>query len=164
MKKLLILLFALAILSCEDDISVTLPDAGPVLAFDAWIYRKAEKQTIRITRTNSYFDTSEPEGISGASVLVVAASGTVFPFAEESPGIYSWIPANPADSFGTVGETYFLDVQIDGKQYSSVSNMGRVPKLTALPGDLKRAHLERMIHFLRNSGPGILKVKATLTG
>ncbi|WP_436514683.1 DUF4249 domain-containing protein [Ekhidna sp. To15] len=132
MKKLFILLFAVAILACEDDILVELPEAEPVLAFDAWIYRKAEKQTIRITRTNSYFDSSEPEGISGASVLVVDGSGTVYPFNEESPGTYSWLPANPADSFGTVGETYFLDVQINGKQYGSVSKMGRVPKIDSI--------------------------------
>lgn len=132
MKKLLIILSAIAILACEDDVNVELPDAEPVLAFDAWIYRKAEKQTIRITRTNSYFDGSNPEGISGASVLVVDGDGTVFPFSEESPGVYSWIPANAADSFGTVGQTYYLDVQIDGKQYGSVSTMGRVPEVDSI--------------------------------
>ncbi|WP_425389815.1 DUF4249 domain-containing protein [Ekhidna sp.] len=132
MKKLLIILSAVIILSCEDDINVQLADAEPVLAFDAWIYRKAEKQTIRITRTNTYFDGSTPAGVSGASVAVVDADGTVFPFNEESPGIYSWLPANEADSFGTVGQTYFLDVLIDGKQYGSVSKMGRVPEIDSI--------------------------------
>lgn len=132
MKKLLILLFAITILACEDDISVGLPNAEPILAFDAWIYRKAEKQTIRITRTNTYFDGSEPAGVSGASVLIVDGSGTIYPFNEESAGVYSWLPANAADSFGTVGETYFLDVQIDGKQYGSVSQMGRVPEIDSI--------------------------------
>ncbi|MEO9483127.1 MAG: DUF4249 domain-containing protein [Ekhidna sp.] len=132
MKKLFILLFAIMILACEDDISVELPNAEPILAFDAWIYRKAEKQTIRITRTNSYFDSSAPGGVSGASVLVVDGAGTIYPFIEESPGEYSWIPANAADSFGTVGETYLLDVQIDGKQYGSTSKMGRVPEIDSI--------------------------------
>ncbi|MEQ9567030.1 MAG: DUF4249 family protein, partial [Pseudomonadales bacterium] len=132
MKKLLIIFLGLSILACEDDINVELPNAEPVIAFDAWIYRKAEKQTIRITRTNTYFDGTEPEGISGASVAVVDGEGTIFPFNEESPGVYSWLPANAADSFGTVGQTYFLDVLIDGKQYGSVSKMGRVPEIDSI--------------------------------
>ena len=44
MKKLFIILPVFVLLSCEDDINVELADADPVLAFDAWIYRKAEKQ------------------------------------------------------------------------------------------------------------------------
>ncbi|WP_370088679.1 DUF4249 domain-containing protein [Ekhidna sp.] len=132
MKKLLIILSVITILACEDDVNVQLPDAEPVLAFDAWIYRKAEKQTIRITRTNSYFDGSDPVGISGAEVVIEDGSGERFLFDEESPGVYSWIPANAADSFGTVGQTYFLDVRIDGKQYGSVSTMGRVPEIDSI--------------------------------
>lgn len=132
MKKFFIILAVFALLSCEDDINVDLADAKPVLAFDAWIYRKAEKQTIRITRTNTYFDGSEPEGVSGASVLVVDAGGSIYPFNEESPGFYSWLPTNATDSFGTVGQTYFLDVQINGKQYGSVSRMGRVPEIDSI--------------------------------
>ncbi|WP_420317063.1 DUF4249 family protein [Ekhidna sp.] len=132
MKKLLYILSVFVLFSCEDDIIVQLADADPILAFDAWIYRKAEKQTINITRTNAYFDGTAPEGVTGASVLVVDADGTVYPFNEEEPGVYSWLPADEADSFGTVGQTYFLDVQIEGKQYGSISKMGRVPEIDSI--------------------------------
>ncbi|NQZ75259.1 MAG: DUF4249 domain-containing protein [Ekhidna sp.] len=132
MKKFLILFTAFILFSCEEDILVDLVDTEPILAFDAWIYRKAEKQTINITRTNGYFNSGDPAGISGASVRVVALDGTSYPFNEESPGVYSWLPANDADSFGVVGQTYFLDVQINGKQYGSVSEMGRVPEIDSI--------------------------------
>lgn len=132
MRKVAIILLAIFLLSCEDDVAVDLPNADPVLSIDAWIFRKAAKQTIKITRTNAYFDGSEPEGISGAVVRILDDNGTAYVFNEEDPGNYSWIPSSPVDSFGTIGSSYFLDVQIDGKQYNAVSYMGRVPKIDSI--------------------------------
>jgi len=132
MKRIAIILTVLTLLACEDDIRVELPNADPVLAFDAWIYRKAEKQTIRISRTNTYFDASDPEGISGASVMIVDGAGEVFPFLEESPGVYSWLPAHAADTFGDMDQTYFLNVEIDGSNYRAFSYTSRVPNIDSI--------------------------------
>lgn len=132
MKKIFIIALIASIIGCESDVNVDLPKADSAIAFDAWIYRKAEKQTITITQTNTYFDNTSPAGVSGASVNVVDEDGTVFTFNEEKPGTYSWIPANAADSFGTVGKAYFLDVNIDGKKYSATSFMGRVPEIDSI--------------------------------
>lgn len=131
-QKAFFLALSIGILACEDDITVDLPEAEPVLAFDAWLYQKPEKQTILISRTNTYFDASEPEGISGAAVNVIDGNGTTFAFNEESAGVYSWLPSSPTDTFGTVGQSYVLDVRIGEERYSAFSQMGRVPEIDSI--------------------------------
>lgn len=134
MKKLgIILLMALGF-SCEEPVPVELPNAERVLVFDAWIYHKAERQEIRISQSNTYFDNSAPTGIEGASVRILDEDGTEFIFTEDpdTTGVYFWLPANPTDSFGTIGKRYFLDVSIEGNRYGAASQLNDVPPVDSI--------------------------------
>jgi len=135
MKKLF-LPFVVAVLfsGCEDVIDPGLPEADDPIVVDAWLYRKAEPQTISITRANAYFDQNTPQGISGATVNVYDADdlSSPLPFLEEEPGKYVWNPINPSDSFGSVGQTYVLDIELNGDHFNSVSSMNRVPKVDSI--------------------------------
>jgi hypothetical protein len=127
------LLLPAGFLSCEDVIDVELPVANPIVVIDAFINNQPEDQTIRITRTQPYFDNSAPEGIAGAEVTVVDDQGNVRIFNEKNePGLYVWesTPAQPV--FGSVGNSFDLAVNIDGAVYTASSRMNRVPVVDSI--------------------------------
>ncbi len=119
---------------CEQDITTGLPTSEPLVAFDAWLYNNAEPQEIDIYITNQYFDSSQPQGISGAIVSVtnVEDPGEVYIFNETETGKYIWNPTNPTDSFGAIGSVYYMNVDIDGITYESVSQLNRVPPIDSI--------------------------------
>ena len=129
------LLYAMLLLlaACEDRIFPELPDGPPSLVVDAWINNKAETQTIRITRSLPYFQTSSPAGLSGASVQITDDSGSTYIFTEqETPGIYQWIPQPEDGGFGETGRNYTLVVQIGENVYEASSRMNRVPEIDSI--------------------------------
>ena len=134
MKYLFYILVVTALcIACEDRIDPGLPNEDAPIAIDAMLYRKAEPQIIRISRANTYFDNSIPTGVPGAIVTVTdLESGDPFVFTEMENGEYVWTPANPADSFGVVGNSYRLDIDIDQNTYSSFSQINRVPKIDSI--------------------------------
>lgn len=119
--------------SCETVINPTLQNASPVLVVDAWINDKLEKQTVLLTQTQSYFDSSQPTGVSGAVVAIQdLTEGKQYSFVESSTkkGSYEWTPG--ASSFGKVGNTYKLIVTVNGEQFESTTSMGRVPQIDSI--------------------------------
>jgi hypothetical protein len=142
MKNLFLLLIAtLVLMACEDRIFPELPSADAPIVIDAWLYRKPETQTIRISRANTYFDQGKPVGISGAIVQVVDESdpGNPIIFTESAAGIYEWIPSSPTDTFGVMGNSYRLSIQINSETYTSFSAINRVPKVDSITWRLEPA-------------------------
>jgi hypothetical protein len=134
MKRYLIIL-SIFIFGCDTQIFPELPETEPLVAIDAWLYHKPEKQTIFITTTNTYFDDSDPDGISNANVRIVNVEDPdeVYLFTEEiKPGRYSWMPASSTDTFGILGESYFLEMVINEVAYASVASINRVPTIDSL--------------------------------
>lgn len=133
MKKYLFLLLIISF-GCDTEINPDLPNVEPLVAVDAWLYRKAEPQTISITVTNTYFDNSAPVGISDATVRVVNIENPseIYFFTEGSEGIYTWSPASATDTFGIVGESYVLDMVIQEVNYTSFTTLNRVPTIDSL--------------------------------
>jgi len=136
-----LLLAAFVFIACEDRIYPELPSANAPLVIDAWLYRKAEPQTIRIRRANAYFDQSAPVGVPDAIVRVIDQNDPDNPivFTETEPGIYVWEPAHATDTFGIMGHSYVLDVQWNGNTYSATSQINRVPKVDSLTWRLEPA-------------------------
>ena len=130
--KVIFPILVLFCLACEDVIDVDLQTGEPLVAIDAWLYRKAETQTIRISSTQNYFDASDLTGVTGANVVVRDDQGSLFNFTEDSIGVYTWSPASPTDSFGVVGRSYFLEIQLDAITYTASSSMGRVPTIDSI--------------------------------
>lgn len=133
MKKLVYISIILVLLGCETDIPVELPEADALVAVDAWLYHKAEPQVIDLTLTNTYFDRSSPSGIPGATVTVTDLNTSeVYSFAEEEPGKYVWNPATPTDSFGIVGNDYYLSIELIDRTIESVSTLNRVMPIDSI--------------------------------
>src|SRR5579872_557161 len=90
---LLLIIGGAFLLSCDDVINPTLQSASPVLAVDGWINNKLETQAILLTLTQPYFDSSQPTGVSGATVTVAdVTDGTQYSFVENPSvkGSYEW--------------------------------------------------------------------------
>lgn len=136
-----LLLAAAVLMACEERIFPELPSGEAPIVIDAWLYRKPETQTIRISRANRYFDQTRPMGISGAIVRVIDQDDPTNPilFTETDPGVYVWEPAQATDTFGIMGRSYALDIQWNGNTYSSFSTINRVPKVDSLTWRLEPA-------------------------
>lgn len=131
-RNYIILLFVTATLltGCEDEVQLTLEDAPPVLVVDAWINDKPVDQVIRLTRSQPYFDSSLPEGVSGATVEVTDDLGKSYVFTETSPGTYTW--EFEGDRLGAVGREFSLQIQVDGQVLTAESAMNRVPEVDSV--------------------------------
>lgn len=128
---LVILSFTLLLFACDEVINPELEAAEPVFVVDAWLNNAAGPQQIRITRSQPYFNSSAPGGVSGAIVRVVDQNGNVFPFTESEPGTYTWTPDGD-ETFGTVGIVYDLSVQVGAETFLAETRMGRAPKIDSI--------------------------------
>jgi hypothetical protein len=119
--------------SCEDVIEVDLAAGDNQLVVDAWINNLSETQTITLTRTISYFNSSNPPVETGATVQIIEDDGTVYNFEDEdNNGTYLWKPAN-GESFGRIGGTYGLSIVTeDGVEYVSASSMKRIMPIDSI--------------------------------
>jgi hypothetical protein len=117
--------------SCDEVINPTLEDAEPVVVSDAWLNNAPGNQTIKITRSQPYFNNDMPAGVSGAIVSVADQNGKVYSFVESDLGMYTWTPL-ASEVFGTVGNKYSLSVRIGSETFVSESRMGRVPMIDSV--------------------------------
>lgn len=124
---------AVALMSCEDKINPKLEHADPVLVVDAWVNNKPEDQLVVLTKTQPYFDNTNPPGVSGATVVITDNDGKAYTFVEDSqvPGNYVWRYQNN-EVFGAVGKNYTLSVMVDGESFLSSCTMGRVPPIDSI--------------------------------
>ncbi len=134
MKNFIKILLISIVVACEQDITTGLPESDPLVAFDAWLYHSATPQTIDIYTTNTYFDSSEPVGISGATVEITNINDPVdtYSFTEGPAGEYTWIPLTATDTFATIGGVYSLTIDIGGTTYESLTDLSAVPSIDSI--------------------------------
>lgn len=130
---------ALLLFSCDEVINPRLEEADPIVVIDAWLNNAPGTQTIKITRTQPYFEKVFPPGVSGAVVLVTDQNGKVYSFQQTNSGVYTWTPASN-EVFGTVGLRYTLSVQIGSETFTSEARMGRVPPIDSVTFFLEEAN------------------------
>lgn len=130
MKKILYILFIAAIFGCETTINPELESPAEIMVVDAWINDKPERQEIRITRSQPYFDNSRPPKVPDAIVTVEDLNtGVIYEF-QEGPESYFWDPADAP--FGETGHSYKLTVKTEGETFEAFSRMGRVPEIDSV--------------------------------
>ena len=138
-KILFTMLSVVTLISCETTIHPELNNPENIMVIDAWVTQKLERQEIRITRSQSYFDNSLPEKIPGAIVVVEdVTDGTIYNF-QEGAEAYYWDPVtNP---FGTIGHMYRLSVTLSGETFEAYSKLGRVPDIDSIKFQFSRENL-----------------------
>ena len=139
----LIIIFCIGIVlgACEDQINPALEEVDSVLAVDAWITNQPVEQVIRLSSTQPYFDTAASP-VTGASVRVSGSGGDIYTFLEDEreAGAYYWTPPVTGQGFGTVGETYALQIDTDGQSYTSTTQLNPVPPIDSITYELTEAN------------------------
>ena len=137
MGSSLILLSFFIMISCEDVIEIKAEDAASELVVDAWLNNKSEIQTIRMNRSQNYFDNSDPPPETGASVKISNRDGNTFIFQDiNNNGFYSWTPLS-GQSLGEIGDIFTLSIEINSEIYSASTELFRVPILDSLVQEFK---------------------------
>lgn len=119
---------SLSFVSCEEVIEVDLNAANPKIVIEAEIANIGNRQEIIISRTVNFDDNKPFEPIVDAEVILSNNHGKNYRFSHDKNGVYStpnFLPLNTAD-------TYFLNVLVDGEQYSSTSKMADYVEIDSL--------------------------------
>lgn len=107
---------AIAVTACVD--KLTLPESTfeKKTVVDGLITESAGPHTISLFYSAPLEDEGDFEPITDASVIVRDGRGTEYIFTQTSPGNYA---TQEGELIGKVGETYTLEVNVDGKRYVS---------------------------------------------
>lgn len=115
---------------CETTINPQLDAPERVMVIDAWVNQKMERQEIKITRSQPYFENSAPAKVSGATVAIEDLdNGTIYNF-QEGDDAYFWEPSSTP--LGVAGHHYRLTVTINGETFEAHSSLGRVPAIDTI--------------------------------
>ena len=118
--KILLNAFIVSILliSCKKDILLNLNHSDPQIVIEGIISDKSTTQTITITKTVNFYDSSVYPAVSGAIVAISDNGNTPVMATETSKGIYQ-ITGMTA----VYGHTYTMSVTIAGNTYTAKSTM-----------------------------------------
>jgi len=97
--------------SCMERTEINTDTSPQRVVIYGYISTDTTQQAIRITRSESYFATTKPEGISQATVSIGSDDGDVFQLNEspDDPGLYLTSP----NVYGIPGKTYTLHASLD---------------------------------------------------
>ena len=112
----LILVISFVFSSCEKVIEIDLADSTPVIVIEATINNGKEPFTVLISKTSSYFGSSESNSVSGATVSLRTENGKAKYFTETSAGVYK-LEKTPVYS----NNWYIVDVEYEGVTYTARS-------------------------------------------
>ncbi|MCS6967686.1 MAG: DUF4249 domain-containing protein [Cytophagales bacterium] len=123
---------SILITSCEDVVNVNLAPSRPQLVIDAFIANQNAPQTIRLTTTVPYFNTTPP-GVQGADVIVEnLTQNRRFVFVDtRQNGEYRWQPAGN-EKLGNIGDDFRLTVRHQGFTYTAACRLNRTTKIDSI--------------------------------
>lgn len=126
-----ILIVLIGFTACETQVDPTLDESLNVLVIDAWLTANDPTQHINITRSQPYFDASQPAKVPGAVVTVTDLTDlTVYTFNEEADR-YTW-QSGDGSTLGTVGHEYELRVLVEGEEFVSKTTLNDVPPIDSV--------------------------------
>jgi hypothetical protein len=139
LSPVMVILFTLVVVGCEDTIHPNLDDAKPVLVVDAWINDKAEPQNIVLSYSQAYFNNAAPKPLLGANVTLTENGNRNFQFIDQGNGHYIWTPQDSLTLKGP-GNTYELTIVGQGNTYTSTTTMGAVPPIDSVTFTYEKAN------------------------
>jgi hypothetical protein len=155
MKKYIKLSAILALfvtfMSCDDKIDVNLPEAAPRLVIEASLdWEKGttgNNQTIKISTSTPFFDTTQNTSVIGAAVKVTNNnSNAVYNFSDQNDGTYTINNFVPV-----LNDSYTLEVIHNGETYTATESLIPVSPITrveqSLEGGFDQEVLDVTIYF-----------------
>ena len=133
---------------CTENMDIKLDSTYTRLIVDASISTDTTTHKVLLTKTASYFDSSNPLPVTGAIITIDDGTNT-FPLTENNltPGMYETAP----NVYGVVGKTYNLtikniDINNDGvtETYNASSTINYVTKIDSIQAPYKGNNPERM--------------------
>ncbi len=129
--------------ACEDVVDITLDQHTPQLTVDAFLNDKAGDQTVVLTMSSPYFDSSTPRPALGATVKVQDNQGNNYDFLDKNNnGKYIYTPIGN-EKICKLGNVYKLTVQYQGETYEANSIVNRVPVIDSLTYKFEEERLGR---------------------
>jgi hypothetical protein len=121
--RIVIFISAILIIACEDVIDVNLQTVSPRLTIEASLdWEKGtigNEQTIKLSTSTPYFDTTSNASVNNASVIVINNNSLdEFVFTNQNNGEYTsknFIPV--------INQSYTLEVIYNGEQYSATETL-----------------------------------------
>ena len=107
-------LFGFGLSSCEDVIELDLETTEPKLVIEASLIADASRVTVLISRTNDFYDNSDPESVSNAMVSLESGMGEVYMLTQDAPGEY-----NAENIQVNSGDTFTLRVTLEDESYEA---------------------------------------------
>jgi hypothetical protein len=104
--------------SCEDVIELDLATTESQIVIEASLNASSQTATVLISKTNDFYDDTEPESVSGAAVVLQDENGETYTFTENAPGRYvaEQVMASP--------ETiYNLTVEVEAVTYEATAQV-----------------------------------------
>jgi hypothetical protein len=117
LSAFIMIFIAIILASCEKVIDVQLNDSAKKYVIEGVVTDQDGNSQVKISQTKNFSDNNDFEGVRGASVIITEEDGKTTHLNEATPGIYI------VDLGGEPGNQYKLDVIIDGKVYSAISQM-----------------------------------------
>ncbi len=151
----IVLTACMTLTSCEDVIDVSVQTAPARLVIEAsmdWEKGTAgNKQSIKLSASTAFFDTTDNTAVTGASVTVTNdTDGAVFIFADQNNGDYT-----TTDFVPVIGQSYTLEIIHNGETYSATETLNAVPDITQVyqdtEGGINDEDLE--VHFVFTDQP-----------
>jgi len=132
-----ILLLTVALTSCEDVIDVPVQTAPTRLVIEASLDWETgtpgNEQTIKLSTSTAFFETTSNTAATGASVKVTNdTSGAEFLFADQNNGEYVTTEFIPV-----LNQSYTLEVIHNGETYSAQETLFAVPEITEIFQDIE---------------------------
>ncbi|MEK6151939.1 DUF4249 family protein [Flavobacteriaceae bacterium 3-367] len=130
--RIAIPLFILFLSSCEDVIDVDVQTAPARLTIEASLdWEKGTQgnaQTIKLSTSTPFFDTTTNTAVTGASVVVTNnTSAAQFVFSDQNNGEYT-----TQDFVPVLNQSYTLEVQYNGETYRATETLMPVTDITEL--------------------------------
>jgi hypothetical protein len=105
-------------LACKKTIQVHLDDAPPRIVIEGEITNQPGPYQVKVSRTVAFSEPNDFPPVSGATVEVTDSNNSIrYSFTETSPGVYA------GNFTGVPKHSYYMVVDADGQQYTSMSTM-----------------------------------------
>lgn len=143
MKKVLIVIMTIFLLSCEDVITLDLDQTVPVYIIEGLVLDENINQYVRVTRSVDFYATGGAEPITSATVTV-----------DDGENTYSYSPVTDPDTdslgyyfsdqpfAGEIGKEYNLRVEIDGQVFTATDELFRVAEIDSLASVINEEEFE----------------------
>lgn len=117
---------------CTTVIDAKLETGATQLSVDALLTDQPGTQTIHLTKTAAYFDSSPAPAATSATVSVTDDAGKKYAFLDpDNDGYYTWQPTGN-DTLGHIGRTYQLMINYQGETYRATSRINKVPPIDSI--------------------------------